>query len=273
MGALAIGLDIGGTHLRAALVTAEGEILARARATSASDPRAVLERCLALIAEVRVPEVSAIGIGVPGQVHAATRRVLSGGYVDLSSLDLAAAVETATGLPVAIENDCTMALLAEAAVGAARGQANVVMMTIGTGIGGAILEQGQVLRGRGAAGQLGHIVVDPAGRALRLRPASAAWKPSVPAPPSPRTWPRRACPPRPAPRTCWPGRDDPRAARVLAAWAGPLRTAIETLVAVCDPDLVVIGGGAGAAAVAALDRVPPCAVVVSLPGRRGGTRR
>ena len=161
---LAIGIDIGGTNLRAARVTGAGVIEARASVASSPDPQVVLARCLVLVDQVRTPEVRAIGIGVPGQVVVATRAVLSGGYVDLSGFDFARLVETATGLPVTIENDATMALLAEAACGAARGQLSVVMLTIGTGIGGAVLEQGQVLRGRGSAGQLGHLAVEPDGR-------------------------------------------------------------------------------------------------------------
>ena len=102
----AIGIDIGGTHLRAARV-ASGIIEERATAPSSSDARIVLKSVLELVERVRGPEVRAIGIGVPGQVHATTRRVLSGGYVDLSSFDFAAEVEAETGLPVTIENDAT----------------------------------------------------------------------------------------------------------------------------------------------------------------------
>ena len=158
-----VGIDIGGTHIRAARVDAMGAILARGSAQSSADPAVVLALCLDLIAQINGPEVRGIGIGIPGQVIAASRTVLSGGYVDLSGFDFAARVEAVTGLPVVIENDATMALLGEVACGAAKGAANVVMLTIGTGIGGAIVEQGQVLRGRGTAGQLGHIVVDPEG--------------------------------------------------------------------------------------------------------------
>ena len=161
--ASAIGIDIGGTRLRAARIR-DGVIEARATAPSSPDPQVVLRRVLDLVTEVRTPEVVALGIGVPGQVHAHTRRVLSGGYVNLSGLDFTAEVESATGLPVTIENDATMALLGEAAHGAAKGLQNVVMLTIGTGIGGAILDGGRVLRGSGSAGQLGHICVDPHGR-------------------------------------------------------------------------------------------------------------
>lgn len=249
----AIGIDIGGTRLRAARVKA-GVIEARASAASARDPAEVLARVLDLVAQVRNADVVALGIGVPGQVHAATRRVLSGGYVDLSGFDFAAEVETATGLPVSLENDATMALLGEAAHGAAQGMANVVMLTIGTGIGGAVLDQGQVLRGRGAAGQLGHICVDPDGRAcvcgrigcvetVSSGTAFATHLAEASLPPETRAEDLLV-------------RQDPPARAVIAAWAQPLRAAIDSLIATCNPDGVVIGGGAGAAATAALAALP-----------------
>lgn len=249
----AIGIDIGGTRLRAARVKA-GVIEARASAASARDPAEVLARVLDLVAQVRTAEVVALGIGVPGQVHAATRRVLSGGYVDLSGFDFAAEVEAATGLPVSLENDATMALLGEAAHGAAQAMANVVMLTIGTGIGGAVLEQGQVLRGRGAAGQLGHICVDPNGRScvcgrigcvetVSSGTAFGTHLAEAGLPPETRAEDLLA-------------RQDPPARAVIAAWAQPLRAAIDSLISICNPDCVVIGGGAGAAATAALAAFP-----------------
>ena len=84
--ASAIGIDIGGTRLRAARV-ADGVIEARATAPSSPDPREVLVRVLDLVRQVHAPEVVALGIGVPGQVQAETRRVLSGGYVNLSAFE------------------------------------------------------------------------------------------------------------------------------------------------------------------------------------------
>ena len=244
-----IGIDIGGTRLRAGRVRG-GVIEARANAQSSRDPREVLARCLALVAEVITPEVAFLGIGVPGQVLADDRRVLSGGYVDLSGFDFAAAVETATGLRVVIENDATMALLGEVAHGAAKGCPNVVMLTIGTGIGGAILEQGRVLRGRGSAGGLGHIVIDPKGRAcvcgrigcvetVSSGTAFATHLAEAGLPPDTRAEHLLA-------------RTDPQAVAVINAWAVPLGAAIDTLIATTNPDCVVIGGGAGAAAFAAL---------------------
>lgn len=250
---VAIGLDIGGTHLRAARVRGP-EIEARATAGSARDPHDVLARCLALVDEVRTAEVTAIGIGIPGQVDAEARRAISGGFVDLSGVDLFSDVEAATGLPVVIENDATMALIAEAAFGAALGRQNVVMLTIGTGIGGAVLDRGRVLRGARAAGQLGHIVVDPGGRpclcgrvgCVETTSSGTAFGTLVAAAglaDGTRVEDLLA-------------RSDPRAGEVISAWAGPLRRAIDSLISILNPDLVVIGGGLGPAAVAALETVP-----------------
>jgi glucokinase len=266
--AVAIGIDIGGTRLRAARVRFDGPggmIEARATAPSSRDPAEVVARCLALVDQVRAPDVAALGIGVPGQVQAGDRRVLSGGYVDLSGFDFAGQVQAASGLAVTIENDATMALLAEAAQGAGAGCATVVMLTIGTGIGGAILERGRVLRGIGAAGQLGHLVIDPAGRpcvcgrigcvetvssgtAFGLHLAEAGLPPGTRA-------------------EDLLSRTDAPARSVIDAWARPLRAAIDSLVTVINPDCVVIGGGAGAAAVAALDTIPPRASWFSAPVR------
>jgi glucokinase len=252
--ATAIGIDIGGTSIRAARVK-DGVIEARATAQSAHDPLKATAIVLDLVAQVRAANVSAIGIGVPGQVHAQTRRVLSGGYVDLSGVNFAADIEAATGLPVTIENDATMALLGEAAHGAARGLQNVVLLTVGTGIGGAILEQGRVLRGQGAAGQLGHLCIDPNGRAcvcgrigcvetVSSGTAFGVHLTEAGLPAFTRVEDLLA-------------RSDAVARSVVAAWAGPLRAAIDSLITITNPDCVVIGGGAGAAAVAALATVPP----------------
>ncbi len=249
----AIGIDIGGTKLRAARVSG-AVIEARAAAPSSADPREVVARVLALIVEVRTDEVAALGIGVPGPVQAASRRVLAGGYVDLSSFDFVAEIEAATGLPVVIENDGTMAMLGEVTHGAARGLQNVVMLTIGTGIGGAILEQGSVLRGRGTAGELGHLCVDPNGRAcvcgrigcVETTSSGTAFGTHL----------AEAGLPADTRAEDLLGRGDAKAAAVIRAWVGPLRAAIDTLIAICAPDCVVIGGGAGRPAVAALATVP-----------------
>ena len=77
----AIGIDIGGTHIRAGRIGPAGELLAQAERPSERDARAVLMTCLNLVAEFRTPDVAAVGVGIPGRVVNAGRRVLSGGYV------------------------------------------------------------------------------------------------------------------------------------------------------------------------------------------------
>ncbi len=256
-GATAIGIDIGGTNLRLARVSDVGEILDGRSEAVARDPVALLERIIELCRSLDAPGVLGIGIGVPGRVDGAERRVLSGGIVDLSGLALAESVEARLGKPVLVDNDCSFALVAERAIGAAQGTDDVVMFTIGTGIGGAIVLDGRVAHGCRTAGQLGHLTVDhgglpcacgrrgcvettSSGTALRRLVADAGFPDHTPAQ---------------ALFDC-EAAGDARATRVLDMWAGPLRAAIDSIVAALDPELVVLGGGLGAFAVRALGRVP-----------------
>jgi glucokinase len=253
----AIGLDIGGTRLRAARVTADGRIEAHRNVPTRRDAALVLADALWLISELRAPGVGAIGVGAPGQVDAERREVLSGGYVDLSTIPFAQRLEDEAGLAVAVENDAAMALVAEHAVGAAKGASSVVLLTIGTGIGGAVLERGRLLRGRRSAGQLGHLVIDPDGppclcgrrgclETLSAGPALARHMAEAGLPPETRAEDLLARP------------DGRAAASALRAWVRPLRQGIDTLVAALNPDLVLLGGGLGAAgAVALCDHAPP----------------
>ncbi|RUW95495.1 ROK family protein, partial [Mesorhizobium sp. M8A.F.Ca.ET.059.01.1.1] len=133
---MAIGIDIGGTNLRAARISRTGEILKRLSEKSAPDPELVLGRIADMVRLLDTPDVAAIGVGVPGRVDARRGTVLSGGYVNLASVALAQRLESMTGKPVILDNDCNMALAAEMALGAGRGHDNIAMFTIGTGIGG-----------------------------------------------------------------------------------------------------------------------------------------
>lgn len=252
----AVGIDIGGTHVRAARVDARGAILERRKLVSHRDPPAALERIEALIAELDEPSVAGIGIGVPGRVDSEARRVLSGGYVDLSGTDLVERLEARFARPVVIDNDCSMALLGEAASGAARGQSDVVMLTIGTGIGGASLERGRLLRGRASAGQFGHVTVVPGGL-----PCTCGRRGCVETTSSGTAFGRLVTEAGLAPGTTAAAllarraAGDTQAAALLHAWAAPLRLAAENLVALLDPALVLLGGGLGHAAFEALGGV------------------
>ncbi|MCX7303738.1 MAG: ROK family protein [Hyphomicrobiales bacterium] len=254
MNGTAIGVDIGGTNIRAARVTVDGAILARARAGSSSDAATVLQRVEALIAELDDPSVLGIGIGVPGQVDFEAGRVLTGGYVDLSGLPVRERIEERFGRPVVIDNDGNMALVAEARCGAAAGHSHVLMLTIGTGIGGAILSGGGILRGAGQAGQLGHVVINPSGLSCKCgRQGCVETESSGTA-----LGRHIAEAGLPAATTAADllVRSDAVAAKILRAWALPLRAAVNSLAASLNPQVVLLGGGLGAEAVAALSAFP-----------------
>lgn len=250
----AVGIDIGGTNLRAARVAPDGEIVARARDASDPNPERVLERLIALVEAVDDPSVAAIGVGVPGRVDFARREVLSGGFVDLSGVAVARRLEMRFARPVVIDNDASMALLAEARHGAGRGARHLALMTIGTGIGGGVMADGRILRGRATAGQLGHISVDPTGP-----PCLCGRTGCVESMSSGNALARLMREARlPADTTAddlLAGRVD-GAGAVLAAWAAPLRRVADALSVTLDCERVILGGGLGREAAAAVARLP-----------------
>jgi glucokinase len=156
-----------------------------------------------------------------------------------------------------IDNDCSMALIAEAAHGAARDAASAVMLTIGTGIGGAAMEGKRIVRGRQSAGQLGHISVDPEGL-----PCLCGKRGCVETMSSGTSLGRHireagfdaATTAADIFERADQGHAD--ALRVLDAWAKPLRIAIDDLATTLDPDIIVLGGGLGKEAFAAVSRIP-----------------
>ncbi|WP_245504294.1 ROK family protein [Lichenihabitans psoromatis] len=275
--ATAIGIDIGGTNLRVGRVSSGGEILDWVAEPITRDPRDLLDRIVEICRRLDDETVAGIGIGVPGRVDARHRAVLSGGYIDLASASLAEDLEAALGKPVVIDNDCNMALVAEIATGAAQGYDNVVMFTIGTGIGGAVVMEGKIVRGRATAGQLGHLTVAQDGLACACGRRGCVETTSS------GTALRRLIREAGLPASTVvedlfvaEAAGDPIAGRILDTWASPLRTAIDSMVAAADPDVIVLGGGLGGAAHRALSRAPAvspwyqCGVVAAQLGDDAG---
>jgi len=165
---LAIGVDIGGTKVAAGLVDEDGTILARARRlTPSTDPEAVELTIVDVVRELRAGhEVVGVGIGAAGFVDADRARVMFAPHLAWRNEPLRDDVAAALGdLPVIVENDANAAAWAEWRFGAAQGESRLVCVTLGTGIGGAIVLDGVVQRGRwGMAGEFGHMVVVPDGR-------------------------------------------------------------------------------------------------------------
>lgn len=165
-----IGVDIGGTRLRAARFSPEGQMLQREGVPTrvAGGRDAVMERLYSLIASV-LPEnredVIGIGMAVPGPLNPFTGVIIEApnmpGWVNLPLRDLIAG---RFGLPVYVGNDANLAALGEHRFGAGQGNDDLVYLTISTGIGGGIITGGRMLLGRdGLGAEAGHMVVDPDG--------------------------------------------------------------------------------------------------------------
>ncbi len=167
-----LALDLGGTRIRVALVDAAWRVHGRREVPTPVEhgPDAIVDACRELL-RAALDEIGsapgsapvAVGISTPGPVDPWAGRVvdppnLGPGFRDI---DLAPRIEAAIGLPAVLDRDTQAAALAEATVGAATGTRDFVYVTVSTGIGGAIMIDGRLLRGPdGTAGELGHLLID-----------------------------------------------------------------------------------------------------------------
>ncbi len=164
---LAIGIDIGGTKIAAGVVDEDGRILARLRReTPTTQAPAVIDAIAEITEEFRREHhIIAVGIGAAGFVDATQSTVLFAPHLSWRNEPLRDSVARRTGLPVMVDNDANASGWAEWRFGAAQGEADLVLITLGTGIGGAIVIDGQPYRGKfGLAGEFGHMQVVPGGR-------------------------------------------------------------------------------------------------------------
>jgi glucokinase len=165
---VAIGVDVGGTKILGLAVGADQRILARALVPTPHPKTPDAGRALtaAIIELVRaidgeVGEGAAVGIGVPGLVRGGSTLVYGPHLQSADRADLLLALaQPLDGRAVIVANDADMAVTAEHHAGAARGHDEVVMVTLGTGIGGGLVSRGSVVRGAGFAGEVGHMVLD-----------------------------------------------------------------------------------------------------------------
>jgi len=158
---VAVGVDIGATAIKAALVNLGGDLVESFHQPSPRTP-AALHDFVHLVLRQAKWQVRGIGIGCKGVIDTASSRInsLPGDLNFLEGRWLAEVVEPGD-LPLYADNDARTALIAEVLWGAARGKHNVVLLTLGTGVGGAALVDGVMLRGAsGAAGHLGHMTLD-----------------------------------------------------------------------------------------------------------------
>ncbi len=165
--AYTIGIDIGGTKVAGGVVDADGTIHARARADTphrSTSPEVVENTIVGvvedLVAQVGQGQVSAVGIGAAGFVGADRATVVFAPHLSWRQEPLRDALFGRIGLPITVDNDANASSWAEWRFGAGRGESHLVMVNLGTGIGGGIVLGGRVERGRfGIAGEFGHMQV------------------------------------------------------------------------------------------------------------------
>lgn len=244
-----LGVDIGGTKVRMGVIDDRGQILYDEQIPTQIPLYPYLEENILRVLAAQ-PEVSAIGVGTHGFVDPKQGKVIYAaetlpGWTDTPVKEW---LEKATGKRVEVENDANAVALAEAKFGAARGLDRVVVLTLGTGLGGGVLWDGKLLSGgpHGGAAELGHMILYPngvkcacgrlgcsemyvSGTALRrrIREAGLVITP---------------------PELFENARTDPKARQVVEEFTGDLALVISSLQAAFDMEMVIIGGGVSEAA-------------------------
>jgi glucokinase len=247
-----IGVDVGGTKILAAVVSRDGSLGARIeQPTEVGSEAALLAQLDELVEELRggAPEVAALGFGIPSRIDQTQGRAVASVNVPLRGTDFREQMRERHGLPVAIDNDANAAAIAEWQAGAARGAANVVMLTLGTGVGGGLILGGRPYRGAtGSGAELGHVVVELDGVACRCggRGHLESYATGLVAGELARERFGQESGARDLVRRAEAG--DLDAVALLAGIGRHLGAALATLVNALEPELIVIGGGFGEAA-------------------------
>jgi glucokinase len=252
----AVGIDVGGTHLRVAVVSVDGTASEVVREpSSVASGTALVASLLAALdalgegANGHLP----VGVGLAGLVDR-SGRLLYGPNVGVRDTPVAALLADALGRPVRVVNDASAAVLAEHRAGAARGHDDVVMLTLGTGVGGGAVVAGRLLEGaHGMAGEFGHLVIAAGGRdAPSGVPGTLEAYASGPALERDAVEALAAGVPGAAaldaPGVVSAARDGaPWALRLIERIGHHVGIGAASLAAALDPAIVVIGGGAGQA--------------------------
>jgi glucokinase len=244
-----IGVDLGGTKILAGLVDSDGTVHETVeRPTVTTSQAALLDELAELVRELPLDGVAAVGFGIPTRVDQQTGIALGAVNIPIHGVDFRGEMQQRLGLPVGIENDANAAAYAEFRLGAGREAQSLIMLTLGTGVGGGIVIDGKLFRGWA---ELGHMVIVEDGEPCR---GACSGRGHVEA----------YCSGRAAGALAQRVLGPDATARDLVAQHHPalaetghhLGVAIGSLVNIFNPRLVVIGGGFG---VAALDQLLPAA--------------
>jgi glucokinase len=242
---IAVGVDVGGTKILAVAVDATtrrpvGEPVRSA--TPKLDAETLIDAVVDAVDRVRTRldrTVTTVGVGLPGLVDAHGTLAMGPHLPAIRDQPFAPGFAERLGMPVAVENDAACAAWAEHVIGAGRGVSELVMVTLGTGIGAGIVTGGRLLRGaNGFAGEPGHAVVDPDGPPCPCG-RRGCWEQYASA-----TALGRLAGGRTSEDVVAAARDgDTDAVDVVRRFAWWFALGVANLVAVLDPEVVVVGGG------------------------------
>ena len=243
-----IGVDLGGTKIAAGSIGADGTVHEQHEVPTPTESQdALLEGIAAAIEPLADDSVGAIGVGIPSLIDRAAGRALGSVNIPLKDVALADVLEERFGVPAKIENDGNVAALAEWKLGAGRGADDLVMLTLGTGVGGGIVIGGELYRG---IAELGHVVVAADGPPCQGRcngrgHLEAVASGSAADRAAEKLWGEGAN------AELLVGRAEEGDAEALDALAGIghlLGAAVGSFVNIFAPELVIVGGGFGIAA-------------------------
>ena len=248
----AIGVDLGGTKILAGVVARDGTVVRHhERPTPLDSQENVLVELEAAVVELLDESVEAVGFGTPSPIDQERGVVVRCVNVPLENAPLRDRMHERFGLPVGLDNDANAAAIGEWHAGAGRGEQDVVMVTLGTGVGGGVISGGKAFRGRNGAGaELGHVVIVHDGRPCQgactghghleayvsgsaaTEAARESFGPSADA----HRLVRLA------------NEGDGQAKELLREIAGYLGSGIGSFVNIFGPQVVILGGGFGVAA-------------------------
>jgi glucokinase len=247
----AIGVDLGGTKILAGVVTHEGEIVRRhERATPHDAQETVIAELEAAVAELMTPEVDCIGFGVPSPIDRRQGIVVECVNLPLKDFPLRGHMAARFDRPVGVDNDANAAAIGEWRAGVARGVDDMVMLTLGTGLGGGVISGGKPFRGTNGAGvELGHVVIVHDGRPCQgTCQGRGHLEPYVTGLAATRAAQEAFGPSADAHRLIRLANEGDETARAILADIGRyLGSGMGSFTNIFAPELIVIGGGFGVA--------------------------
>ena len=273
---LVIGVDVGGTKILAAVVSRDGSLGARVeRPSEHTSQDALLDELDTMVEELHraEPDVQALGFGIPSRIDQRAGRALKSVNIPLEGVDLRDRMRERHGLPVALDNDANAAAIAEWRAGAARGARHVVMLTLGTGVGGGLILDGTPYRGAtGSGAELGHIVLEPGGPPCGCG-GHGHLESFAAGPAADRVARALYGEGAEAPELVRRGRaGEAEAIEALAGIGRYLGAGIASLVNVFEPEVVVVGGGFGIAGELLLAQAREVVVIEGLEPARDTVR-